>query len=230
MEYKNTDDTPHLRALKRAEALLKIMSFIYRQPLLLICISVVVSVILSMALVRTCWAHVGEKGNIVSICGNIAQEVNPPHLFTENVVQQCGSGNRIVRSNKELLVALKTAHNNISSREEIEKFPAGNLIDSSLDSYAYPNDRILDYTVDLVDLYSLNKITVVWNEFGDQSNYVVKWYLEGCGEDQKWTILARGDSPKSKVTVVNTSDVISQLRLRASAKRDWIGVYEMKIE
>ena len=148
----------------------------------------------------------------------------------KNVVQQCGSEDRIVRSNAELLVALKTAHNNMVLQEPNEKFPARNLVDGNFDTYAYPNYHILDYTVDLVDLYPLDKVTVVWNEFGDQSNYVSKWYLEGCTQAGKWIIIARGGPPRSKVTVVKTKETVSQLRLRAGAERDWIGAYEMKIE
>jgi len=147
----------------------------------------------------------------------------------KDVVRQCGSKDRIVRSKEELLVALKTAHNNLFSGP-IERFPADNLIDGNLETYAYPNDRIVDYTADLVDLYPLNEITIVWNEFGEQENYITKWYLEGCTKSGEWDILARGDAPKSKVTVVKIKDVVSQLRLRASAQKDWIGVYEMKID
>ena len=135
-----------------------------------------------------------------------------------------------MRSNGELLVALKTAQNNLSDNGTVQKFSAQGLIDGNLETYAYPNDRIVDYTADLVDLYPLNEITIVWNEFGEQENYITKWYLEGCTKSGEWDILARGDAPKSKVTVVKIKDVVSQLRLRASAQKDWIGVYEMKID
>lgn len=150
--------------------------------------------------------------------------------LTKNVVQQCGSENRARRSNEELLVALKSAQNNISRQDLSEIFFAGNIVDGNFETYAYPNDRRVDYTVDIIDLYPLEKVTMVWNEFGEQENYIAKWYLEGCTERGRWTILARGNAPKSKVTVVKTKETVSQLRLRAEAKQDWIGVYEMKIE
>ena len=150
--------------------------------------------------------------------------------LTKNLVQQCGSENRVRRSNEELLVALKSAHNNISRQDAQEKFVATNLIDGDFETYAYPNDRRVDYTVELIDLYPIEKVTLVWNEFGEQENYIARWFLEGCNERGRWTIMARGGAPKSKVTAVKTKDTVSQVRLRAEAKRDWIGVYEMKIE
>src|SRR3989338_7063698 len=167
---------------------------------------------------------------LVAIIGAVPTAFLVTRSIAKNVVTQCGSQDRIVRSNEELIVALKTAQNNLPNNGTAQKFSAQNLIDGNFETYAYPNDRILDYTVDLIDLYPLDKVTIIWNEFGEQKNYVAKWYLEGCTKDGKWDILARGGAPKSKVTVVKTEEILSQLRLRASAERDWIGVYEMKIE
>ncbi len=150
--------------------------------------------------------------------------------IAKNAIPQCGSQDRIVRSNEELIVALKTSQNNLPDNGTVQKFSARNLIDGNFETQAYPNDSTLDYTVDLIDLYPLNKVAIIWNEFGEQKNYVAKWYLEGCTKDGKWDILARGGAPNSKVTVVHTKETLSQLRLRASAEKDWIGVYEMKIE
>jgi len=149
----------------------------------------------------------------------------------QNAERECGNKNRERFSNLELSSAFKFAQDNIVRNNVNRRFTPNKLIDDDLESFAYPSSRRLDYTIDLVDLFGIMETTIVWNEYGERDNYVSKWILEGCDEDGVWITLGRGQAPQSKETTLDVGkQSLSEIRLRAEAKSDWIGVYEIIIK
>lgn len=149
---------------------------------------------------------------------------------SQNFAQQCGSTGRTKFTNKELSKAFKSATDNIP-RTEVSRFSPEKLIDGNKSTFAYPNGKLVDYSVNLTDLYEIDQITIVWNEYGEKEIYVRNWLVEGCDDNGNWKILDRGGWPQSAETNISANDeFFSEIRLRAEASDNWIGIYEIEIE
>lgn len=127
----------------------------------------------------------------------------------------------------------------ISNVPEDEKYSleaghgAEKLIDGNNIKYAYPASSTLDYTVDLGDYFSIDRINIIWGEFGsradDGKSYIDQWSVDGK-TDQGWTKIASGFIPNSSSTKIATEgQLVNMLRIRTSGD-NWSGIYEFSAE
>ncbi|MFA6436470.1 MAG: hypothetical protein WCW30_05060 [Candidatus Gracilibacteria bacterium] len=107
---------------------------------------------------------------------------------------------------------------------------ASYLTDKNLETFAYPQSLQVDYLIEFSQLYPFRSFDIVWGEYGKTDNYIQEWELLGCNRDAQWVQLGYGLFPGEEITTVSVDIPVSQLRLKASSAKDWIGVYELEFE
>ena len=71
-------------------------------------------------------------------------------------------------------------------------YGAGHLVDGDPGSLAYPGSVHLDYVIQLNGIYQASGISIDWNDFGTQAQYVNSWQVLGRNGNQPWQPLAKG--------------------------------------
>ena len=112
-------------------------------------------------------------------------------------------------------------------------YGAEKMIDGNGRTLAYPASITLDYTVDLGDYFPIDRINIVWGEFGslasDGKTYIDEWSIDGK-TDQGWISIASGSVPNSASTqITGEGQLVSMLRIRTSGD-NWSGIYEFSAE
>lgn len=177
--------------------------------------SVLLSVFLTMVILRTCIA-VSDKE------------------YASILYFVCGDSSISQKSFKKLNKSdLLSIVSNINESKEFSLdrgAAADKLIDGSTETLAAPASNKIDYQINLVGEYKIKQIIIHWGSYGINKNYVSKWSFEFSADGTNWSVLEGSDSsPKTDKTVINKRFSASNLRLKAGAENDWIGIYELDI-
>ena len=103
-----------------------------------------------------------------------------------------------------------------------------NLVDGDPDSQACPGGRHMDYVIHLGGLYTVTGISLDWNQYGTQRQYVAAWKLYARVGSQSWQPLVGGGFPGAPTTDVAVNSVATDLRLVADSTY-WLGIYDMRV-
>ena len=107
-------------------------------------------------------------------------------------------------------------------------YGAANLVDGDPDSLAYPGSVHLDYVIQLNGTYQVSGISMDWNNFGTQAQYVKSWQVLGRSGNQPWQQLAQGGFPGAPTLDVPLNATLTEVRIVADGN-NWIGIYEARI-
>jgi len=106
--------------------------------------------------------------------------------------------------------------------------PVANLIDGDENSFAYPCNLSVDYTVDPGQSAFVDAVRVVWGYFGGP-NYAQSWRLLGLALDgRSWEVIARGGQPGSTESVIPVHNRYRKVRIAADGV-NWLGIYEIQL-
>ena len=105
---------------------------------------------------------------------------------------------------------------------------AANLVDGDPDSLAYPGSTHLDYVMQLNGTYQVSGISLDWNDFGTQAQYVKSWQVLGRSGQQPWQLLAQGGFPGTPTLDVALSATVTEVRIVADGN-NWIGIYDARV-
>jgi hypothetical protein len=106
--------------------------------------------------------------------------------------------------------------------------PTTNLIDGDENTFGYPSNVSLDYTIDPGQSTYFDAARVVWGFFGTGAPYIQSWRLLGLASDGTWEVVARGGFPNSTETVVPVRNRYRKLRVAAEGP-NWLGIYEVQV-
>jgi hypothetical protein len=107
-------------------------------------------------------------------------------------------------------------------------YSAPNLVDGDPDSLAYPGATHLDYVMQLNGTYQVSGISLDWNDFGTQAQYVKSWQVLGRRGTQPWQPLAQGGFPGVPTLDVALNATLTEVRIVADGN-NWIGLYEARV-
>ena len=120
---------------------------------------------------------------------------------------------------------------------------ACNLTDGRHRTRVWPSDFAFDYVVDLLSIYDLSEIILVWGN--KNKNEITSWELYGQDSFsikdfpsmEDWELIVKGGTPGQKTTRVPKEFLkkpMQRLRIRArsesigSKQASWIGMYEIE--
>lgn len=168
-----------------------------------IIISVVVSLFISMVLVKGCFSGVFPK-------------------FI------CNSGNQ-----SSAYIKLDTSHikETKSQIDEHAKYSielgniAKNLVDGNEKTLAAPASNKIDYIVNLADSYKIKSIDILWQGY----DYITSWSLEASSDGKSWQEIHEEKNAPGAKTTIDSKFSASYIRLKAESENNWIGAYELSI-
>ena len=192
-----------------AKTIWKKILWLLSKPLGVLFISVLLSIIFSSIFIRSCWESNSSWGSF--LCGNVGRELRDFRWLDLRQFTAASNG----PESYEYSIKRGTS--------------ADKLIDGLLETQAYPAQKEFDYTIDFLESYEIDRIEFVWGVNGENSDYVKDWMLSGKTEKGDWKTLAEGGFPGVSKTMINTSATISALRIQASGKVQWIGIYELRV-
>jgi hypothetical protein len=105
---------------------------------------------------------------------------------------------------------------------------AANLVDGDPDSVAYPGSTHLDYVMQLNGTYQVSGISIDWNDFGTQAQYVQGWQVLGRRGNQPWQPLAQGGFPGTPTLDIPVNATVTEVRIVADGN-NWIGIYDARV-
>jgi hypothetical protein len=105
---------------------------------------------------------------------------------------------------------------------------AANLVDDDPDSLAYPGSMHLDYVIQLNGTYQVSGISIDWNNYGTQTQYVKSWQVFGRSGKQPWQQLAQGGFPGAPTLDIPLDATLTEVRIVADGN-NWIGLYEARV-
>lgn len=119
--------------------------------------------------------------------------------------------------------------NNIT--ENIADRQAKNLVDGDTTTLAHTGSNRFDYIIELTDKFLIKKVELFWLDYGLKSStgHYDHWALEIKDKKDNWLVVAEGQTPEEKVTVVKVGQLTDALRIRAEAAEAWIGIFDMRI-
>jgi hypothetical protein len=175
------------------------------------------------------WVTVGQGGYPNSTTTQVAFDV----LATDVRIVASSSVNWIgiydLQLNGGLLISGLTVNSNVPDQAGASSaHPATNLVDGDENSYAYPSNVSLDYTIDPGQSSYIDAARVVWGPFGTAPQYIQSWRLLGMASDGTWDVVARGGFPNSTETVIPVHNRYRKLRVAADSP-NWIGMYEVQL-
>lgn len=103
-----------------------------------------------------------------------------------------------------------------------------NLVDGDPDSQACPGGRHMDYVIHLGGLYTVTGVSLDWNQYGTQRQYVAAWKLYARVGGQSWQLLASRGFPGAPTTDVAVNTTATDLRLVADSTY-WLGIYDVRV-
>jgi hypothetical protein len=109
-----------------------------------------------------------------------------------------------------------------------QDYDAANLVDGDPDSLAYPGSTHFDYVMHLNGTYQVSGISIDWNYFGAQAQYVKSWQVLGRSGNQPWQQLAKGGFPGVPTLDVPLNATVTEVRIVADGN-NWIGIYEARV-
>jgi hypothetical protein len=109
-----------------------------------------------------------------------------------------------------------------------QDYGAANLVNGDPDSLAYPGSTHLDYVIRLHGTYQVRGISIDWNDFGTQAQYVKGWQVLGRRGNQPWQLLAQGEAPGVPTLDVALDATITEVRIVADGN-NWLGIYEARV-
>jgi hypothetical protein len=107
-------------------------------------------------------------------------------------------------------------------------YGAANLVDGDPDSLAYPGSIHLDYMIQLPGTYQVSGISIDWNSYGTQPQYVKSWQVLGRRGEQPWQPLATGGFPGVSTLDVPLDATVTEVRIVADST-NWIGIYDARV-
>jgi hypothetical protein len=109
-----------------------------------------------------------------------------------------------------------------------QDYGAANLVDCDPDSLAYPGSTHLDYVIQLHGIYQVSGISIDWNSYGTQTQYVKSWQVLGRRGQQPWQQLAQGGFPGVPMLDIPLDATVTEVRIVADSN-NWIGIYEARV-
>jgi hypothetical protein len=109
-----------------------------------------------------------------------------------------------------------------------QDYGAANLVDGDPDSLAYPGSTHLDYVMQLNGIYQVSGISIDWNSYGTQAQYVKSWQVLGRRGNQPWQQLAQGGFPGVQTLDVPLDATLTEVRIVADGN-NWIGIYDARV-
>lgn len=107
-------------------------------------------------------------------------------------------------------------------------YGAANLVDGDPDSLAYPGSTHLDYVMKLHGTHQVTGISIDWNHFGAQAQYIKSWQVLGRSGNQLWQQLAQGGFPGAPTMDVPLNSMLTEVRIVADGN-NWIGIYDARV-
>ena len=186
----------------------------YRLFVIFSAVSVFLSIILTVSILRICASF--SDSNFASLSYFV-----------------CGSSSRTLASFKKLTIpdfsSIESLVNESKEFSIDRGYGVSSLTDGSLLTFAAPASNKIGYQVNLVGGYKIKQVVIHWGDYGVNANYINKWSLESSEDGINWSLIESGDSPHSNRTVINKKFSSTALRLKAEAESDWIGVHELDI-
>ena len=158
---------------------------------------------------------------------------NPENAASPNMF--CGNIGQVKVDMKEPLSWLKgddfrktlsftTEHDNPS-------YAVKNIIDGDYNTIASPpGGYVIDYVVELSNVYEIKKIELVWKDQGTNGRNVKNWSLSIRNPNGDWeeTVNSK-DPPYREITFLKTDFTTDALRLKAGPSDSNLGIYEIRI-
>ena len=183
-----------------------------RQAFYIILISVILAFVITIAAVRSCFSPDGDSYLKDIVCGKSLTLGSAPYKILSP--QEMSAKSNVPESIEFSIATNRTA---------------ANLIDSNIETAAYPGNEEFDVVISLLAPHKIRKATIFWGPDGAAKDRINSWSLEAAPNDVSWKIIASGGFPTSQETEINTTFIASKIRLKAKSLQNWIGVNELQI-